>query len=157
MKKRTKITLTIVGLLALTGALYAANPSPFVTGIPFPTSVAAAPDLLLVSEYCADPIDKVDCQGNVSFFADIPGIGDCREKSWLSLHRSPRRPGSPRATFSSHKAIWSIRPRRPVPSRCLRRSRNASQMTTAGLRSTILAHWLRPDRNVPRGRRRLCD
>ena len=35
MKKRTKITLTIVGLLALTGALYAANPSPFVTGIPF--------------------------------------------------------------------------------------------------------------------------
>ena len=42
MKKRTKITLrtkiylTIVGLLALTGVLYAANPIPFSLVSPFP-------------------------------------------------------------------------------------------------------------------------
>jgi len=37
MKKRTKITLTIVGLLALTGVCYAANPTPF-TPCQFSTS-----------------------------------------------------------------------------------------------------------------------
>jgi len=53
MKKRTKITLrtkiylTIVALLALTGVFYASNPTPFSGGVPFPTGVAAAPDLLL--------------------------------------------------------------------------------------------------------------
>ena len=38
MKKitlRTKIYLTIVGLLALTGIIYAANPMPFSSGVPF--------------------------------------------------------------------------------------------------------------------------
>ena len=84
MKKitlRTKIYLTIVALLSLTGILYAANP--FVlyrSGVPFPTGVAASPDLLLVSEFCADSIDQVDCNGNVSLFAEIPGFGSCREK-----------------------------------------------------------------------------
>ena len=86
MKKRTKITLrtkiylTIVGLLALTGVFYASNPSCFVNTIPFPTGVAVSPDLLLVSKYCADEIDTVDCNGNVSFFATIPGFGSCREQ-----------------------------------------------------------------------------
>jgi hypothetical protein len=86
MKKRTKITLrtkiylTIVGLLALTGVLYAANPTPFVFTIPFPTGVAAAPDLLLVSEYCSEKIDQVDCSGNATLFATLPGFGSCREK-----------------------------------------------------------------------------
>ena len=53
MKKRTKISLrtkiylTIVGLLALTGVFYASNPVPFSSRVPFPTGVAAAPDLLL--------------------------------------------------------------------------------------------------------------
>ena len=74
MKKRTKITLrtkiylTIAGLLALTGILYAANPSPFVFGIPFPTGVVASRDLLLVSEYCSENIDKIDCNGNAWLF-----------------------------------------------------------------------------------------
>ena len=54
MKKRTKITLrtkiylTIVGLLALTGVLYASNPTVYSSlghGVPLPTGVAAAPDL----------------------------------------------------------------------------------------------------------------
>src|SRR6266850_1214634 len=79
MKKRTKITLrtkiylTIVGLLALTGIIYAATPMPFSSGVPFPTGVAAAPDLLLVSEYCSENIDKIDCNGNASLFATLPG------------------------------------------------------------------------------------
>jgi hypothetical protein len=76
----TKIYLTIVGLLALTGILYAANPSPFSSQVPFPTGVAAAPDLLLVSPYCSDEIDKLDAAGTASLFATIPGFGSCREK-----------------------------------------------------------------------------
>ena len=81
---RTKIYLTIAALLALTGVFYAqfppAHPSPFTGGVPFPTGVAAAPDLLLVSEYCSENIDQVDCNGNVSLFATLPGNGACREK-----------------------------------------------------------------------------
>src|SRR6266481_2948410 len=86
MKKRTKITLrtkiylTIVALLALTGVFYASNPTPFSGQVPFPTGVAAAPDLLLVTEYCSANIDSLDCNGNASFFAVLPGFGSCREK-----------------------------------------------------------------------------
>ena len=66
---RTKIYLTIVALLALTGVFYASNPFPFEGGqIGFPTGVAAGPDLLLVSEYCSENIDKIDCNGNASLF-----------------------------------------------------------------------------------------
>src|SRR6266487_5860789 len=90
MKKRTKITLrtkiylTIVALLALTGVFYAqfppSHPTPFVFTVPFPTGVAAARDLLLVSEYCSEKIDTVDCNGNATLFATLPGFGSCREK-----------------------------------------------------------------------------
>src|SRR6266404_4102966 len=91
MKKRTKITLrtkiylTIVALLALTGLFYAQNPPPshpvpFSGQVPFPTGVAAAPDLLLVSEFCTDNIDKLDCNGTASLFATLPSFGSCREK-----------------------------------------------------------------------------
>src|SRR6266700_7181714 len=91
MKKRTKITLrtkiylTIVALLALIGVFYAQNPPPshpvpFSGQVPVPTGVAAAPDLLLVSEFCTDNIDQLDCNGNASLFATLPGFGSCREK-----------------------------------------------------------------------------
>src|SRR6266566_7951759 len=91
MKKRTKITLrtkiylTIVALLALIGVFYAQNPPPshpvpFSGQVPFPTGVAAAPDLLLVSQFCTDNIDQLDCNGNASLFATLPGFGSCREK-----------------------------------------------------------------------------
>src|SRR5438093_9939154 len=85
MKKRTKITLrtkiylTIVALLALTGVFYAANPT-FFTNVPFATGVAASQTELLVSEYCTENIDTVACDGTVSLFATIPGFGSCREK-----------------------------------------------------------------------------
>src|SRR4029078_9475998 len=82
--QRTKIYLAIVGLLALTGALYAATPFPFSAGVPFPTGVAAGADMLLVSEYCSENIDSVDCNGNATLFATLPGFGSCREK-YLSI------------------------------------------------------------------------
>ena len=103
MKKRTKITLrtkiylTIVGLLALTGVFYAANPTPFTGGVPFPTGVAAAPDLLLVSEYCSQNIDTVACNGAVTLFATLPGFGSCQEK-YLTI--APSQSGPPNNTFT---------------------------------------------------------
>jgi hypothetical protein len=144
MKKRTKITLrkkiylTIVGLLALTGILYASNPFPFSSGVPFPTGVAASTDQLLVTPYCDDIINQIDCTGTATFFANIPGFGSCREKYMTFAPFSLRRPGSTRAMFSSYKALWSSRSIM-VPPRCLRGSRGASHRTTTGLPSTILA------------------
>ena len=115
MKKRTKITLrtkiylTIVGLLALTGVFYAANPSPFVTsghGVFQPIGMAADKTNgghLYVSQYEDNDIQVVDCNGNGTLFGTLPGTVHLWWKNtWLSLQRSPRQPGSLRATFSSH-------------------------------------------------------
>src|SRR5882724_10326669 len=78
---RTKIYLTIVALLALTaGVFYASSPTPFSGQVPFPTGVAAASDLLLVSEFCSENIAQLDCNGTASVFATMPGFGSCREK-----------------------------------------------------------------------------
>ena len=66
MKTRTTITLTIVGLLALTGIFYAANPS-FFAIVPGPIGVAAAPDQVLVTEYSSQNLDTIDCKGPVRF------------------------------------------------------------------------------------------
>ena len=85
MKKRTKITLrtkiylTIVALLALTGVFYASNPTPF-SFLPFPNGVAGARDFLLVTEYCSENIDLVHCDGSATLFAQTPGNGSCQEK-----------------------------------------------------------------------------
>ena len=74
-------------MLALTGIIYASNPTPFSSGGPlyapgdwYPTGVAASPDVVLVTPYCSDDIDRIDCNGNASLFATIPGFGSCREK-----------------------------------------------------------------------------
>jgi hypothetical protein len=102
---RTKIYLTIVGLLALTGVLYAANPMPFAS-VPFATSVAAAPDLLLVGEYCTDQIDTLDCQGNVSLFLTIPGFGSCREQYMaIAPSQSAAAGFTPRDVFVTQGAL----------------------------------------------------
>ena len=116
MKKRTKITLrtkiylTIVGLLALTGVFYAqfppAHPAPFASGIPFPTGVAAAPDLLLVSEYCSENIDKVACDGTHTLFATLPGFGSCREKYMtIAPSQSAAAGFTPRDVFTTEGAL----------------------------------------------------
>ena len=58
--------------------------------------VAAAPDLLLVSQYCTEDIDKIDCNGNASVFAVMPGFGSCREKYMAAV---PLTSGPPNNTF----------------------------------------------------------
>ena len=129
MKKRTKITLrtkiylTIVGLLALTGVFYAANPSPFATpghGPLSPNGVAAIPDLLLVTQYCAKISVRSTATGMSRWWRRSRApVYLPWKNTWLSLQFSPRRPGSPRATFSSHKALTSLSSRE-VSSRRLR-------------------------------------
>jgi hypothetical protein len=103
---RTKIYLTIAGLLALTGILYAATPTPFSSQVPFPTGVAAAPDLLLVSEYCSENIDKIDCNGNATLFATLPGFGSCREKYMaIAPSQSAAAGFTPRDVFATEGAL----------------------------------------------------
>jgi len=147
MKRRTTITLTILGILALTGIFYAANPQPFATirapvsgreiapaqpadsptptptvfasPTPFatvniPIGVAASSTDLIVSEWCTQNIDTVDCFGNVSLLAMIPGFpGTCFEK-YLAIAPSQSAlatpPWSPRDIFVTQGAqVWQIR------------------------------------------------
>src|SRR5215469_18052659 len=75
----TKITLTIAGLLSLAGIFYAANPTPFAT-VNTPIGVAASTTDLIVTEYCGHNVDTIDCQGNVTLLATLPGLSDCREE-----------------------------------------------------------------------------
>ena len=98
MKKRTKITLrttiylTIVGLLALTGVFYAANPSqratvpksvaaPDVPAVAHPTpfaivpgvvGVAAVPGTVLATGSVSQNLSMIDCDGIVTVVATIP-------------------------------------------------------------------------------------
>src|ERR1700756_3458846 len=74
-----KVALSITGLLSLAVILYAANPAPFAT-VNTPVGVAASGTDLIVTEYCGHNIDTIDCQGNVTLLATLPGIGDCREE-----------------------------------------------------------------------------
>jgi hypothetical protein len=104
---RTKIALTIVGLLAMAGVFYAANPTLFAPvvgpGGTGPVGVAAAPDLLLVTPYCNNEIDTFDCSGNVSVLATIPGSGECAEK-YLAIapYQSANAGFTPRDIFVTH-------------------------------------------------------
>ena len=66
-------------LLSLAGILYAANPTPFAT-VNTPIGVAASGTDLIVTEYCGRNVDTLDCQGNVTLLATLPGINDCREE-----------------------------------------------------------------------------
>ena len=150
MKKRTKITLrttiylTIVGLLALTGVFYAANPSqratvpksvaapdvpavahptPFAI-LPGPVGVAAVPESVLATGF-SDKISVGSTATGLSrWWRRSRVLSGCppSKNTWLSLQFSPRRPGSPRATFSSHKKMTSLSSRE-VSSRRLRRFR----------------------------------
>ena len=134
---RTKVTLTIAGLLALTGIFYAASPTRFGS-VPEPIGVAAAPSQLIVSEYCSQNLDKIDCLGNVSVLATIPGpIGPCLERYITIAPSQSALAGFTPATSSSHKAPRCIRCWGRA-GRCLRRSQ-AAKKTTPGLRSTMRA------------------
>ncbi len=103
MKRRTAIALTIAGLVGLAGIFYAANPRPVVTvntaqsrlphppnhpdanpqpfaSVTAPIGVAASTTDVFATEYCSQNIDKIDCLGNVSKLATIPGPSGCAEK-----------------------------------------------------------------------------
>ena len=143
MKKRSKITLrtkiylTIVALLALTGIFYAANPTPFATvdgpeAWPLPRLICSRPNSAA----------KISIRSTARGMSRWRGLSRVLlppwKNTWLSLQFSPRPPGSRRATFSSHKALTSLSSRE-VSSRRLRRS-GAPSRTTARLRSTMRAH-----------------
>jgi hypothetical protein len=140
MKKitlRTRITLTITGLLAITGVFYAASPT-FFAPVLDPIGVAAAPDLLLVTENCSQNIDTIDCSGNVSTLATIPGAGGCAEK-YLAIapSQSANAGFTPRDIFVTQGAeIYKISG--GVVS--LLRRFLAHQTTTLGSLSTMWAH-----------------
>jgi hypothetical protein len=96
---RTKITLTMLGLFATAGIFYAATPNSFapVHG-GGPVGVAAAPGLLVVTEYCSQNVDTIDCGGNVTTLATIPGpAGPCVEK-YITI--APSQSGLPNNTFT---------------------------------------------------------
>src|SRR5215831_16790676 len=76
---RTKITLSIAGFLSLAGIFYAANPTPFAT-VNTPVGVAASTTDLIVTEYCGHNVDTIDCQGNVTLLATLPGVSNCKEQ-----------------------------------------------------------------------------
>ena len=76
---RIRIGLSIAGLLSLAVILYAANPTPFTT-VNAPIGVAASGTDLIVTEYCGHKVDTIDCQGNVTLLATLPGLSDCREE-----------------------------------------------------------------------------
>ena len=74
-----KIPLSIAGLLSLAVILYAANPNPFAT-VNTPIGVAASGTDLIATEYCGHNVDTIDCMGNVTLLATLPGVSDCREE-----------------------------------------------------------------------------
>src|SRR5207244_7472278 len=93
MKKRTKITLrtkiylTIVALLALTGVFYAANPSIFVppgNGVLRPISPAVNPTHFYVSQYENGDIKSVDCNGIGTLFGLLP-IGQVLIEKYMAF------------------------------------------------------------------------
>ena len=156
---RTKIYLTTVGLLALTGVIYGSasffspDLGPLNQG---PVGVAASRTELFASDFCIGLLNpnhrniaNVNCDGTFSMLTSIPSfVGDtCEEITWLSLHPSLRMPGSRRVTFLSQMAFLSIgsrHPIHPIPSPrliYLRRSQTqAAIRTIPGLRSTMWAH-----------------
>ena len=77
MKKRTKITLrtkiylTIVGLLALTGVFYAATPI-FFTTFNQPVGLFGTQFEMFGTEFNTQNFNSIDCMGNVTTVAQIP-------------------------------------------------------------------------------------
>ena len=77
---RTKIYLAIVGLFALTGALYAATPI-FFNAFPQATGVAASTSNFYATGWCDNNFYGLDCLGNRTVLASIPlGNSPCIEK-----------------------------------------------------------------------------
>ncbi len=76
---KTKSVFVVAAFFLLARLLYSANPIPFAT-VNTPIGVAASATDLIVTEYCGQRVDSVDCQGNVTLLAILPGLGDCQEQ-----------------------------------------------------------------------------
>lgn len=77
-----KPVMVFLGLLSIGlhgGSAFAANPTVFTPFIQ-PIGVAAAPQKLIVTEYCSLQIDQIDSSGNVTPFAMLPSGGGCVER-----------------------------------------------------------------------------
>ena len=73
MNERTKIYLTILGLLALTGVLSAATPTVFSTSLEL-AGVAATRTELFATGYVTNPdVYTFDCMGNPTVYQVAPG------------------------------------------------------------------------------------
>ena len=114
MKKRTKISLrtkiylTIVGLLALTGVFYAATPI-FFNAFPQATGVATSTSNLYATGWCDNNFYGLDCLGNRTVLASIPlGDSPCIEKYLRIAPVQSAAAGFTPRTFSSQKASTSI-------------------------------------------------
>ena len=96
----------------MAGAFYAAPSSfgpvfehPRLNG---PVGIAAGPADLLITEYCSQNLDSIDCSGSSRYWARFRlGYLTVRKESWLLLRRYPRMPGLPREMFLSCKALRS--------------------------------------------------
>ena len=128
MKRKTTITLTIAGLLAMAGMLYAVTAIPFAfdgpIGVQGPLGVAAAPADMFISDYCNQPdlpartnIRRVNCDGSTSVYATIPSDfpNNCYEKylaiAPLSSASATPAPFTPRDLFvTDGNNIWKVTP-----------------------------------------------
>ncbi len=158
MKKRTKITLrtkiylTIAGLLTLTGVFYASNPSVFVMSRPRrlpahkPGRVKARfPECqFYVTQYENGQIETVDCLGMGSFFTTIVSTGLVEKYMTIAPAESAAAGFTPGDLFVTRNQR-SLRPRHLAMSSCRLRigpeyQAAAPIRTTARLRSTKWAH-----------------
>jgi len=89
---RARSVLVMAGFVVLPKLFYAANPSPFAP-VNTPIGIAASATDLIVTEYCGQRVDSVDCQGNVILLAILPGLGDCQEQ-YVSIAPA-QSPGEP--------------------------------------------------------------
>ncbi|MBX6325115.1 MAG: hypothetical protein IRY93_03650, partial [Chthoniobacterales bacterium] len=60
--RKARSVFVVAAFFLLAGVLYSANPIPFAT-VSAPIGVAASATDLIVTEYCGQRVDSVDCQG----------------------------------------------------------------------------------------------
>ena len=105
-----------------------------------------------MSEYCSENIDKVDCNGNVSLFATLPGFGSCREKYMaIAPSQSAAAGFTPRDVFITEGALV-FKIDRDRYRHAVYGARGVPRIGPQRDYVRPFWHiWLRHDRNVPGG------
>ena len=149
MKKRTKITLrtkiylTLVGLLALTGVFYAANPISLPLVSPGPTGVAADPTHLFATQYLQPTnISYGRLQRECHGVRDASGAWSLHVEKYMAIAPVAVRGGRvhPARRFHHTRHIRSLRSRHGTFTLFATIRGCALHRTTARLRSTMWAH-----------------